>query len=171
MGFVSFMQGIEWLLWRHQTCDTYHKTVSLLGFFLNGLQPFVLGALVIIFTQKNVFPILCTLFIYSLITALYAIQYTSDLHCTIQHKGDPHLLWNWTIMPYYVITWITYITSVMIICMLGMPTMGTAIFSATGMLLTMIASIILYPRQHMGAMWCYFSTFLPIIYYTYRSFI
>ena len=30
-GFVSLMQGIEYLLWCHQTCDTYNKILTNAG--------------------------------------------------------------------------------------------------------------------------------------------
>jgi hypothetical protein len=50
--FVSFMQGIEYLLWKHQICDNYNKFISVLGMILNHLQPIVLGLLVILFNTN-----------------------------------------------------------------------------------------------------------------------
>jgi nicotinamide riboside transporter PnuC len=52
LGFVSLMQGIEYLLWKHQKCDNYNKVISITGMILNHLQPFILGVIVLILNPK-----------------------------------------------------------------------------------------------------------------------
>ena len=37
LGYVSLMQGIEYLLWSHQICDNYNRVVSIIGMLLNNL--------------------------------------------------------------------------------------------------------------------------------------
>ena len=53
--FVSLMQGIEYLLWIHQTCDDYNKNISYLAMVLNHLQPVVLCILLILYNRKICF--------------------------------------------------------------------------------------------------------------------
>ena len=168
LAYVALMQGIEWLLWRHQTCDNYHRQVSFMGMLLNTMQPFVLGCLSLIFSPraaKNKEIILSLMFLNVFCNALFFKAYKKDLQCTTPRPNDPHLVWNWTILPYYWIFWIVYIVIFSLIMIFGMPTLYRGIvFSCFGVL-TMSISIIVYPRQDMGAMWCFFTTFIPILYY------
>jgi len=171
LGYVSLMQLTEYLLWNYQKCDDFHKNISISGMILNVLQPVVLGILVLVLSPRQIYKILIyiILFVYISITfGWYVQQYTSDLQCTNPRKDDPHLVWNWTILKDYEIGWFGYIVTSMLISILGMPTLNSGIFLALGLLISMLISIIVYPRQNMGALWCFFSAFGPIGYYMLR---
>lgn len=172
LGYVSLMQGIELILWKHQTCDAAHKGVSVLGAILNTLQPIVLGLLLLAISprQTNAFEIKSIMVVYLACIMLYGIQYIfGDFMCTTPRKDDPHLVWNWTIMPYYEVSWLLYIAAAVSLCILGMPSLNAGIAYGGFYLITMIASIILYKRQDMGAMWCFFTVFAPMLYLGYRK--
>ena len=70
--YVCLMQGIEAILWKHQTCDDLHKTVSFLGYGLNVSQPLILGGLLILYS-KYARPI--PIVIVSLLYMLYGLTY------------------------------------------------------------------------------------------------
>ena len=53
LGFVSLMQGIEYLLWKHQTCNHYNRAISILGMVLNHLRPVILGIVVLLLNPKT----------------------------------------------------------------------------------------------------------------------
>ena len=53
IGYVSLMQGIEWVLWKNQACDAFHKNVSVLGMLLNASQPLVLGAIILTLSPRT----------------------------------------------------------------------------------------------------------------------
>jgi len=171
LGFTSLIQGIEFLLWSHQTCDSYHRMVTFIGSVLTSAQPIFLGALVLAFSApaKNRIPILC-LMAFMLITTVYhgyPFIVSPELKCTKPREGDPHLVWNWTILPNNLLMWFIYVGVCVSVCFLGMPTKDAVLFSGTlvGSLLT---SALIYPRQDLGSMWCFFSAFIPFIYYFHR---
>lgn len=168
-AYISFMQGIEWLLWNHQTCDDYHKQLSRLGMIINLSQPIILGIMLIYFTGKNIAAILAIMLLYFLCTLLIYFLYTPDLQCTTPRPNDPHLVWNWTLLPYhYIISWTGYITAIMGICLLGMPSIKTGIVSAAIYLISMLLSMIVYPREDAATMWCFISSGAPLTYYICR---
>jgi low affinity Fe/Cu permease len=172
LAYVSLMQLSEYLLWSHQKCDSHHKNLSVSGMLLNIFQPVVLGGLVLTLNPSMVHKtlVVCIVAAYLAIGFVYYIpQYTSDLQCTTPRPDDPHLVWNWTILKNYELYWLLYIVTSMAIALLGMPTVRTGIFLAGGMLISMVISILLYPRQDMGAMWCYFAALAPIGYYIART--
>jgi len=171
IGYVSLMQGVEWILWKHQTCDSFHKKISVLGMLLNTAQPLILGVLVLLISPRSSYyksSLISVMILYSLYSIFFVSQYKDTLQCTNPRSDDPHLVWNWTIMPYYYVSWFIYIFTVIIISLLGMPTLKAGILFAVTVTASMITSIFLYPRQDMGAMWCFFSVFAPPLYYIYR---
>jgi low affinity Fe/Cu permease len=169
LGYVSLMQLIELLLWSHQTCDSYHKSVSISGMILNLTQPIVLAALVLHFSKRAGAPIYWIIGAYSLFIMYYVTEYTSDLHCTSPKENDPHLVWNWGTLPSYKAWWILYVLTSTGISILGMPILMQGIQIAAWMIITMSISILVYPRQDMGAMWCFFTAFTPLLYYLSRT--
>jgi hypothetical protein len=169
LGYVSIMQLIELLLWSHQTCDSYHKNLSIAGMFLNTTQPIVLGLLVLLFSPKKSPWIYALIVTYSIGVAYYATEYTSDLQCTTPKEKDPHLVWNWSILPSSNSWLILYILTSMGIAILGIPNLLQGIKVALFMAVTMLVSTIVYPRQDMAAMWCFFTAFVPMGYYLSRA--
>lgn len=173
LGFISLMQGIEFLLWKHQVCDTYHKSVSIMGMLLNHLQPLVLTMLLLHYNTKlsetNKKYIYALIVIYLVIMIPYSLQYVTNknLQCTTQEPGNPHLIWNWNSMKYNEIAYVTYIIAVLILPLLGMPNkkMGKIVSGLT--LITYLFSAFVYKRQVVGALWCYYSALLPVFMYGY----
>jgi len=171
LGYVSLMQGIEFILWKHQTCDNIHKGVSFLGATLNTLQPIVLGFLLLTISPRQTYAseIKTIMLLYLAFGMIYGLQYIfGDFMCTTPRKDDPHLVWNWTVMPYYEACWFSYILTSVSLCILGMPSLTSGLFFGGFYLITMIVSILNYKRQDMGAMWCFFTVFYPLVYYGYR---
>jgi hypothetical protein len=166
LGYVSLMQLSELLLWKHQTCDDYHKKLSVMGMLLNSSQPIVLGLLILLFNPVNYYIIASVIAVYSaIIIGLYIPSYTSDLQCTQPREGDPHLVWNWNILPNYKAWWVLYIVTSDILIVYGIPKGMTFALAMTG---SMLISTIVYPRQHMGAMWCFFTSLCPMTAYLYH---
>ena len=82
LGFVALMQFIEFLLWRHQICDTYHKSLSVLGMILNHAQPVILAVVTAYIYRKNITALVIITLIYLVVIIPYSAQYTSKLHCS-----------------------------------------------------------------------------------------
>ena len=171
LGYVAFMQAIEWLLWRHQQCDDYHKQVSVAGMFLNLLQPIVLGGLVLGLSPRteNASFILASMATYLAYAVYHSRQYTSNLQCTQPKDEDPHLVWNWTVLDSFPIMWFVYIATFFIISVLGMPTLRQGLLFGGGSTIALFISISIYQRQDVGAMWCFFTSFVPLSYYIVRK--
>lgn len=168
-GFVSLMQGIEYLLWSHQTCDTYNRAISLLGMFFNHLQPVVLG-IIILLINKNLSNkpwIYLIMFLYLLIIVPYSLQYFlvgKDKQCTMKNMTN-HLQWNWNILQYNQLIYLIFLFTMSALFLLGMPTLKTGMYFALGAILSYITSCMLYSYNDVGALWCYYVAFIPILYF------
>jgi hypothetical protein len=171
LAYVASMQAIEWILWNHQTCDSFHKNVSLAGMILNASQPIVLGLILLVLSAKpnNRIPLILIMIATWIFAISYTQQYQGDLRCTTPRPNDPHLVWNWTTMKSYKWSWILYITSVVAILLIGMPTVRSGFFAAFFINIGMTTSMLVYPRQDMGAMWCFFAALTPPFYYIARK--
>lgn len=174
-GYASLMQGIEFLLWKHQTCDQYHKNVSVLGSLLTNGQPLILGIVALIYSTRvenkaYVVLIMAALCMYGLYCYIdkTAFVLTPELHCTQPKANDPHLHWNWSQNYPWSRDWLVYITSILLIAILGMPTLSQGIGVALYFLVSMTATAMVYPRQDVGALWCVFGALTPPLYYATR---
>lgn len=171
LGFVSLMQGIEFLLWNHQTCDDFHKHVSAAGFLLNSSQPIVLGGVILAISPRQRYRslIIGIMVAYVLFGAVVQSLKSKISFCTNPRPDDPHLVWNWLNGDYYEVHWLGYTAASIAILLLGMPTLNIGIFMSLIFSLTMVISKIIYKRESVGSMWCYFSAFLPLIYFIAKT--
>jgi hypothetical protein len=174
--FISLMQVIDYLLWRHQKCDTYNRVVSITGMILNHLQPLVMGGLILFFNstiklwKRNY--ILGIMLFYTLITIPYSYEFLLDpkVQCSIKNKVTKHMNWNWNSMVHGILFYTLFIATETFLIILGMPNLDQAKYFAPVSAASYILSWIFYKKdiRDVGPMWCYFSVFLPIIYYILR---
>ena len=173
IGFVSLMQGIEFLLWKHQKCDTYNRILSILGMILNHLQPIVLGFILLTFNEKmkesNKRWIFFLMIIYSLVIIPYSIPFfvNKRLECTLKGSNQ-HLIWKWNGMNYSRFVYSIFLVIMCLLFFIGLPTLLESIvatFVAAG---SYVTSEIIYPQNSIGAIWCFYVVFIPIIYYLLR---
>lgn len=170
LGFVSLMQGVEYLLWKHQTCDDINRTLSILGMVLNHAQPLVLGFLILMLNPKvnYVKTIMTLMIIYSLVIIPYSMTYVREKKCTLKSQEHGHLVWEWNNMKHARIRYFTFICVLCLIFILGMPNMIFGIIAALGTVISYMTSKIIYPSDVVGALWCYYVAFLPFLYFILR---
>ncbi len=172
-AYVVIMQLIEFLLWTHQYCDLYNKSVSFVGMILNYTQPIVLGLLLLYFYKNmpklNNKIIKVILAIYTISVVLYISQFMYEKHtCTVK-KDNPYLLWNWLQMPYNDIINGLHILTMILLISIGLPNkMAAMIFILLGSI-TLLTSLKYYARPFVGAIWCVFTAFIPMIIYFYKQ--
>ncbi len=166
LGFVALMQGLEYILWRNQSCGAVNKTVSYIAMWANHLQPVVLIGLFLWIgrldrnRQRNLWMLLAA---YVAVIVPYSLQFTdtADMRCTL--KGDasnPHLLWNWNGLPSFMFIYAFFVLVVVAACVIGFLDWKVAAFYSTLFTGTFIVSRIFY-RRAVGAMWCFFAAFVP----------
>ena len=169
LGFVSLMQFIEYLLWIHPVCDTYNKTISMVGMVLNHSQPVILAFLTALIYQKNMGSLVAIVAAYLAVIVPYSLQFTSDLQCSTRQCGatDPHLVWNWNIMDHSTIVYLVFLAAFMGIALIGMPPQEGRLF-AGGAALTYGLSLLIYERKTVGSLWCFWTAFIPALIYVAR---
>ena len=173
LGFVSLMQGIEYLLWKHQKCDNYNKVISIIGMILNHLQPFILGVIVLILNPKSAnYGIILSLMVFYLIVFIpYSYQFLKmkGTLCTIKGKSSTdkheHLIWQWNNLPYSKFCYLIFLFVMCSIFILGIPNKKSGLYFAAIAAITYGTSIIFYPREVAGALWCYYTAYIPFLYY------
>ena len=76
--------------------------------------------------------------------------------CTIKSENQDYLIWKWNNLPFvgirYIIFWFVLILGVCGIMMYG-------------------SSLVFYPREVAGALWCYYTAFIPVFYFIFRKLI
>lgn len=168
LGFVSLMQGVEYLLWNHQVCDDYNRTLSILGMLLNHLQPLILGIIILNVNSEIIHRdwIINILFLYTCIIIPYSIQFINSKkeQCTIKSENS-HLLWVWNRQKYSTIIYTIFLITICGLSILGFPKLEYGIYAALLAIMTYLSSLYYYRKEFVGALWCYYTAFIPIIYY------
>jgi len=156
--FVSLMQIVDYLLWKHQTCDSYNKMVSFVGMILNHLQPVILFALLWYFKRPTDIRVLL---VYLLFIVPYSFQ---KFGCAIKGR-ESHLVWDWTQQNYNRIVYGVFVVSMALIAYKGLGTIpGLAV------LVSLLLSKIVYPTTHSTAsLWCFFVVLGPLGYMTLKN--
>jgi len=164
--YISLMQIIDFLLWRHQLCDNYNRMISLLGMLLNHSQPLVLGMIILLFNPKHKNIILTLMFVYLCVVIPYSIPFITDkkLQCTLKGK-EKYLLWNWNLMKYYIIMYPTFLFIICGMFIYGLTNYKIGLFFALTATILFVSSYYIYKTKYLGTMWCYYSVFVPIILY------
>jgi len=156
-AFVSLMQLIEYLLWKHKVCDDYNKNVTYIGMIINHLQPIVLFALVHFYLKpKNENYLLLVLYV-TLIT-FYSMQFNKE--CTLKDEQG-HLNWKWNSLHYNCV-YLLFL-GCLVIFGLNLPQYGKifSVFSVVGY----FASYFIYKDTNViGSMWCFFAAFAPLLF-------
>jgi hypothetical protein len=170
--YVSLMQGVDAVLWKNQTCDSFHKNVSYAGSILNTSQPVVLSIIVSLFNKHVRHPgIVVAAAAVALGYNIYLLvkQNKDTYYCTQPRPNDPHLLWNWTSTPEYLTTWSVYLSTLYIISFFGMPTVIDGVLFSNGILVGLLLTWLMYPRQSIGSIWCFFTALVPAVFLIYRN--
>jgi len=169
-AFISFLQLIEYFLWKHQICDNYNKLLSKIGMWLNHLQPVVLGLLVIFFnTVPTIYYVSLIIFLYLCVIIPYSLQYKDigNLQCTIRDIKTQHLSWKWNGLKYANLIYsLFFLSALILIFYIGLPNKTLKIYAVITTIITYISSALIY-RNNVGSLWCFYSAFIPIIYYLY----
>ena len=163
-AFVSLMQGIEYLLWKHQECDDYNKFLSYMGMLLNHLQPIILFILIYIYSkekfEKNKKLLLTLITIYIIVITFYSLKFKNE--CTMKDNKE-HLNWEWNNKENKEIVYFIFL-----ICIVSfgffLPNNGKS-FSLAIMLSYLISYFIYHDKNIVGSMWCFISVFAPLLYY------
>lgn len=154
-AFVSLMQIVDYLLWRHKKCDDYNKTISVIGMILNHLQPIILALLVVMYMPNaNKRTILTIVLVYLCFILPYSLQFLKNVECTIKDRKD----WTWNKVSYAGLVYLIFT-----ICLASLFYIPTGLIGSAVVVLTYIISNIVYPNKP-GAVWCYFITGIPILY-------
>jgi hypothetical protein len=171
LAFVSLMQGVEALLWRHQHCDSYNRVLTAAGMWLNHLQPLVLLILCGVYFPSSINMIVPFGVVYTVAMLLYTSQQEEsryDGKCTLKDLCTPHLRWKWNEMSNYRLFYLLFLIILFITPLLTFQnaTIAKSISFAGGLAWSISAAI--YPPYVVGALWCFFTAFLPGIYYSLR---
>lgn len=162
--FVSLMQLVEYGLWSNQTCNEEHKQVSVLGMTLNLVQPLVLSGLIIAMNPRapmGAILTICGLYIVSILPSINTYLSSKELQCTVPSTSDPHLVWNWTILPNEWFYHGAYLLALTLIPVLGLPKKTTGIVFGLGTVGSYALSRMIYTRQVFGSMWCWYVALFP----------
>ncbi len=171
LAFVSLMQGIEALLWRHQVCDSYNQLLTTAGMWLNHLQPLVLLGLSALYFPTKLNIILPLGVIYTIGMALYTYQQktsTAEQKCTLKDTCTNHLLWKWNGLEHAQLFYGLFMIILFSTPLLVFKDTSIAKFSALAGVLSWTVSAAIYPPHIVGALWCFFTTFLPTLYFSLR---
>jgi hypothetical protein len=168
-GFIIFMQLIEFLLWNHQICDDYNRSLSIVGMLINHLQPVLLG-LLILYYNKNINKkfIYYLLFFYIIIITVYSLQFNYSKQCTLKNNYN-HLEWQWNYMYMHYIVYTIFLLTIFLLFKYGLKSKRNGnLIALVGLLFFIISKFIYTNTTAVGAMWCFFVVSIPLIWYYLR---
>jgi hypothetical protein len=169
-GYVSLMQGIEAILWKHQSCDDFHKSVTSAGMLLNMSQPiFLLFASQLFYpSNKNTHILYITALFYILYEIYHFVDFQKASHCTSPQENNPHLVWSWLNTQDAYITWIVYSITLFIMFAFGMTSFERGVTIGSAGVITALLSATIYPGRSAGSIWCFFSALVPMSYLMWK---
>ena len=136
---------------------------------LNHAQPIVLAGLIFAFSKQPYSKalLLTVTAAYTLWMIQYSLQFgqaaTQEGTCTGREPGNPHLIWRWNMLPSAGAFYAAFLTVLMLFFLLGLSNpLNYWIAGITGLLFT-ISKVLYGKKQVTGALWCFFSAFLPAI--------
>jgi hypothetical protein len=174
-GFVSSMQGIEFLLWINQDCNNINKFISLLGMILNHLQPIILSILILLLnnnlstTTKQI--IILSTIIYAIVITAYSFQLKEENDkCTLKNEFK-HLEWKWNDMKNKTIVYMLFLFMLILLFYVGTPDKKSGVILSAISLISYLISYFIYKDEKViGALWCLFASFTPILWYGTKKF-
>jgi len=169
--YVSLMQGIEFLLWRHQICDDYNRILSIASMVFVNTQPIVLGLIILYFAGQKMVSwrinlIVALILIYAIVITGYSIPFLADTtnQCILKNETN-HLRWKWNAREGSSYVYTLY---VIILCCLFILGLKYGLFFAGVTVFTHLSSLLLYPTSVAGSIWCYYVAYFPILYFIAR---
>lgn len=173
LGFVSSMQGLEFLLWSHQVCDDYNKIVSNIAMVFNHLQPIALGVIFLLLNSKkeNNTWIILAMILYLFIIIPYSDDFVEnkEIQCTMKNNENQHLIWKWNSMDNSIVVYSIFLLTLGVLCLLGFPSFKHGVYAAIFAAFSFFTSVFLYSPETIGALWCYYVVYAPITYYVLRK--
>lgn len=173
-AFVSLMQGIDYLLWRHPVCDSYNLTISRAGMWLNHHQPIVLAALILFYFPmthyKSVITTLIGIYI-AMIIPYGLLFYTlpKEKQCTHTGCNNRHIAYSWFPLPGSYVVYIYFLILFFTLPLLGFTDKTIAKAAVLGGGLTWLTTGLFYEQKHFSSVWCFYSAFLPLLYFGART--
>ena len=162
--WVIHMQLIEFFLWKNQPCNNNNKIIGKIGMIVNNMEPIILWLAIIYFSRKRLPNWMHFIMILFLLTTLY-ISYKSYIkdHCTIvTPESSPHLDWLWNNKGDYNVLYYLFFLIVCILLSIYGLTFGY--HAALIFFISFIVSLIIYRKsKSVGAMWCFFAAFVPLL--------
>ena len=170
LAYVVLIQGIEYLLWDHQKCDDYNRSISVLGMIQTHLQPFILGLIILLVNPRNPYNnwILLLMILYLCLIIPYSLQFDKSKQCTLEDQNVRHLKWNWVLMPYQMFIYGLFILLFAIFFILGLPNLTYGIFFALFSTISYLTSALFYTIEFSGVLWCFYAAGAPLLYYLLR---
>jgi hypothetical protein len=187
--FVSQMQLIEYLLWKHKViCDQYNINISNIGSILNHSQPIVLYGLIRYFNKKlinletnksinletnksinletnknTILNILISIYIICLIT------YSKDAYpigcTTIDNKN--HLYWKWNYKQGHVIFYTIFVLTLVLLNYYGLENPYNIVFALFFLISYMYSFYKYKDTKAIGAVWCWIAALFPLFIVAY----
>jgi len=139
---------------------------------LNNIQPVVLFMILITFNKKISNKSLNYMALVTILYSVFAILYSLQLdenECTNKSiPGNKHLIWKWNLMDYYLLFYLLFLLTEIILLYLGIP--HNKYIYIMYWLFTYIVSKLIYASKSIsGAIWCFFAAFTPFIYVLFND--
>ena len=164
--YVILMQLAEYILWNNLTCNLTNKITTLIAIILNATQPIVLAMLVLYnYNLPNKKNIIIYGVLYSLMMLIYSLQ-TNTL-CTLKNNLN-YLEWKWNNLNMFFIVYIFYSLYLCYI-LLSIPYVWNKLLIFLFILSHLLSIYIYWGTNAVGAIWCFFAAFFPILWYILRK--
>jgi hypothetical protein len=160
--FVGQMQIFDFAFWMNQECNLLNQLTTKLAIGFNHLQPIVLFILQNIYGFKQSPLSIIIVLLYVLVGLIYNYQALNDIDCTLPKKGI--LNWEWNHLSGNTLYYALFL-GYLVVASFNFSNNLFAIISALVIILTFfIANKTPILNKSSGRIWCYYASFMPLVF-------
>lgn len=169
-AYVGIMQLYDYIFWNNLKKNSINYITTKFAMITNLLQPLFLLFLITYIGKRKINSLsMFLVYIYVIFIIGYIVKYWNKIDFTLVEKSYPSLYWKWTYMPgcYILITLYLLLTFNLSLNYLVYP---INILFTLMLAITYILSSVYYKNSNIGRFWCYFASYVPLIFIFFTPF-
>lgn len=164
--FVGLMQVYDFIFWLNPVKNSTNAFFTKLACITNHLQPIFLAWLIQQKKSKPLKPLsISTVTLYTLVIAFYTLIHWNQIDYTlVTPQSQPSLFWKWNNMPGNGIAYGMFLTTLTLISWAELEHPVNAVASVINVVSFFLSMYYYKGQTSVGRFWCYFATYVPLIF-------
>lgn len=164
-SYVGLMQLFDYIFWMNPGPSNINYNITKIAMIVNHLQPIILVLLIYNYKKTVSINTLIALTLYIIIASIYSQNAWNKITYTREKENGKGLNWEWNTLPGQTIMYTLFLLTLLISIYENFNGFTKYLL----LFLFTISYIISYLKNYIdnnkstGRLWCYYSSFIPII--------